>query len=46
MNIVPGTNTDGYDSWWRVDVAEISKSEKVTKAHKEMKANTELAKKY
>jgi 3D-(3,5/4)-trihydroxycyclohexane-1,2-dione acylhydrolase (decyclizing) len=46
MNVVPGTNTDGYDSWWRVDVAEISKSEKVTKAHKEMKANTELAKKY
>lgn len=46
MNVVPGTNTDGYDSWWRVDVAEVSKSEKVTKAHKEMKANTELAKKY
>lgn len=46
MNIVPGTNTDGYDSWWRVDVAEVSKSEKVKKAHKEMKANIELAKKY
>ncbi|MGR3766011.1 3D-(3,5/4)-trihydroxycyclohexane-1,2-dione acylhydrolase (decyclizing) [Rossellomorea sp. NS-SX7] len=46
MSVVPGTNTDGYDSWWRVDVAEVSKSDKVTKAHKQMKSSIELAKKY
>jgi 3D-(3,5/4)-trihydroxycyclohexane-1,2-dione acylhydrolase (decyclizing) len=27
--VLPGTNTDGYDSWWRVDAAEVSSSQKV-----------------
>ena len=30
--VVPGTNTDGYDSWWRVEVPEVSASGKVTEA--------------
>ena len=35
--VVPGTNTDGYESWWRVGVPEVSDSEQVLKAHKKMK---------
>ncbi|CAM4493681.1 3D-(3,5/4)-trihydroxycyclohexane-1,2-dione acylhydrolase (decyclizing) [Paenibacillus endophyticus] len=35
--VVPGTNTGGYESWWNVGVPEVSVSDKVTKAHKEMK---------
>ncbi|MGM0838474.1 MAG: 3D-(3,5/4)-trihydroxycyclohexane-1,2-dione acylhydrolase (decyclizing) [Bacillota bacterium] len=46
IKVVPGTNTDGYESWWRVGVAEVSKSEKVLKAHKEMEKNVALAKKF
>jgi len=30
--VVPGTNTDGYESWWRVDGAEVSKGERVIQA--------------
>lgn len=32
--VVPGTNTDGYESWWRVDGAEVSKGERVIQARK------------
>lgn len=46
MKVIPGTNTDGYESWWRVDVPEVSASEKVLESHKEMKENVKLAKKY
>ncbi|MGG4491286.1 3D-(3,5/4)-trihydroxycyclohexane-1,2-dione acylhydrolase (decyclizing) [Metabacillus idriensis] len=46
MKVIPGTNTDGYESWWRVDVPEVSASEKVIESHKEMKENVKLAKKY
>lgn len=30
--VLPGTNTDGYASWWRVDGAEVSGGERVTEA--------------
>ncbi|MNY82544.1 3D-(3,5/4)-trihydroxycyclohexane-1,2-dione hydrolase [compost metagenome] len=36
MKVVPGTNTSGYESWWRVGVPEVSTSFKVTDAHAEM----------
>ncbi|WP_138754163.1 3D-(3,5/4)-trihydroxycyclohexane-1,2-dione acylhydrolase (decyclizing) [Paenibacillus sinopodophylli] len=39
--VVPGTNTAGYESWWNVGVPEVSVSEKVTQAHKEMKDTIE-----
>ena len=32
VNVLPGTNTDNYESWWRVDTAEVSRSEAVRKA--------------
>ncbi|MCQ6559171.1 3D-(3,5/4)-trihydroxycyclohexane-1,2-dione acylhydrolase (decyclizing) [Paenibacillus mendelii] len=34
--VVPGTNTDGYESWWNVGVPEVSVSAKVLQAHEEM----------
>ncbi|NQX67371.1 3D-(3,5/4)-trihydroxycyclohexane-1,2-dione acylhydrolase (decyclizing) [Paenibacillus alba] len=42
--VVPGTNTDGYESWWQVGVPEVSESEKVLKAHEEMKNRIQAAK--
>jgi len=41
--VVPGTNTSGYESWWRVDVAEVSVSDKVAKAREAMQAKTREA---
>ncbi|MBR2417351.1 MAG: 3D-(3,5/4)-trihydroxycyclohexane-1,2-dione acylhydrolase (decyclizing), partial [Clostridia bacterium] len=38
--------TDGYDSWWRVGVAEVSESETVQKCYEEMKENIEKARLY
>ncbi|MFC4099768.1 3D-(3,5/4)-trihydroxycyclohexane-1,2-dione acylhydrolase (decyclizing) [Paenibacillus xanthanilyticus] len=36
IKVLPGTNTDGYESWWRVDVPAVSESPKVTAAHNAM----------
>jgi 3D-(3,5/4)-trihydroxycyclohexane-1,2-dione acylhydrolase (decyclizing) len=33
IKVIPGTGTDGYESWWRVDTAEVSGSEKVQQAY-------------
>ena len=33
--VVPGTNTGDYESWWRVDGAEVSKSPRVAQARTE-----------
>ena len=38
--------TDGYDSWWRVGVAEVSESERVHECYEDMKANIEKARLY
>ncbi len=38
--------TDGYDSWWRVGVAEVSTSERVQECYEDMKANIEKARLY
>lgn len=38
--------SDGYDSWWRVGVAEVSTSETVKAAYEDMKANIEKARVY
>jgi 3D-(3,5/4)-trihydroxycyclohexane-1,2-dione acylhydrolase (decyclizing) len=42
--VVPGTNTDGYESWWNVGVPEVSVSEKVLTAHKEMRSRIQAVK--
>ncbi|TYP74095.1 3D-(3,5/4)-trihydroxycyclohexane-1,2-dione acylhydrolase (decyclizing) [Paenibacillus methanolicus] len=36
IKVLPGTNTDGYESWWRVDVPSVSESPKVASAHRAM----------
>ena len=40
IKVKPGTMSDGYDSWWRVGVAEVSNSSDVLKANQE--ANTKI----
>jgi 3D-(3,5/4)-trihydroxycyclohexane-1,2-dione acylhydrolase (decyclizing) len=46
ISVVPGTNTDGYESWWNVGVPAVSSSEKVTLAHAEMQQKLSKAKAY
>ncbi len=38
--------SDGYDSWWRVGVAEVSTSETVQRAYEDMKENIAKARLY
>ncbi|MUT65777.1 3D-(3,5/4)-trihydroxycyclohexane-1,2-dione acylhydrolase (decyclizing) [Paenibacillus sp. NEAU-GSW1] len=45
IKVVPGTNTSGYESWWRVDVPAVSESPKVEAAHRRMAEETGKAKK-
>jgi 3D-(3,5/4)-trihydroxycyclohexane-1,2-dione acylhydrolase (decyclizing) len=42
--VVPGTNTDGYESWWNVGVPEVSISSKVIQANKDMQARIQNVK--
>lgn len=46
IKVLPGTCTEGFESWWHLGVAEVSTSEKVEKAHNEMEANKAKARKY
>ncbi|MEI7026883.1 3D-(3,5/4)-trihydroxycyclohexane-1,2-dione acylhydrolase (decyclizing) [Paenibacillus sp. y28] len=36
IKVLPGTNTGGYEAYWRVDPAEVSQSEKVTASRSHM----------
>lgn len=46
ISVVPGTNTDGYESWWNVGIPAVSASDKVTQAHAEMQKQLNKAKAY
>ncbi|TFE30618.1 3D-(3,5/4)-trihydroxycyclohexane-1,2-dione acylhydrolase (decyclizing) [Cohnella luojiensis] len=46
IKVLPGTNTDGYDSWWNVGVPEVSTDDKVLKAHAEMRKKIQTARPY
>jgi 3D-(3,5/4)-trihydroxycyclohexane-1,2-dione acylhydrolase (decyclizing) len=39
IKVLPKTMTPGFESWWRVGVAEVSKSESVAAAYKDMQEN-------
>lgn len=39
IKVLPKTMTPGFESWWRVGVAEVSTSETVAAAYKDMKEN-------
>lgn len=43
ISVVPGTNTPGYESWWNVGVPEVSASDKVVQAHRDMKERIQAA---
>lgn len=44
--IRPKTMSNGYQTWWRVAVAEISNSEEVTKAHHVMQEQLKQVREY
>ncbi len=46
IKILPKTMTEGYESWWRAGVAEISNNDKGKAAYEEMKLNIGKARKY
>lgn len=39
IKVLPKTMTPGFESWWRVGVAEVSKSETVAAAYEDMQAH-------
>ncbi len=46
VKVLPKTMSNGYLGWWRVGTAEVSRSESVQKAFKEMKENIDKARQY
>ncbi|NBD25461.1 3D-(3,5/4)-trihydroxycyclohexane-1,2-dione acylhydrolase (decyclizing) [Paenibacillus glycinis] len=46
IKVLPGTNTDGYESWWHVGVPEVSESGKVVEAHERMQEALRAARPY
>ncbi|WP_375178586.1 3D-(3,5/4)-trihydroxycyclohexane-1,2-dione acylhydrolase (decyclizing) [Enterococcus rotai] len=46
MKVLPKTMSDGYDSWWHVGVAEVSKSPAVQAAYEESQEMLKKAKEY
>jgi len=44
--VLPGTMSKGYQSWWRVGVAEVSSNQAVIDAHHAMQEKIKLAKMY
>ncbi|GIN71559.1 3D-(3,5/4)-trihydroxycyclohexane-1,2-dione hydrolase [Bacillus sp. J14TS2] len=46
IKVLPKTMTDGYDSWWNVGVAQVSKKEAIASAYEENVAQLNKARKY
>ncbi|MDP1603351.1 MAG: 3D-(3,5/4)-trihydroxycyclohexane-1,2-dione acylhydrolase (decyclizing) [Legionella sp.] len=46
LPVLPKTMSHGYQTWWRVGVAEISQSVDVTKAHEKMREELDKIKEY
>ncbi|PEC81990.1 3D-(3,5/4)-trihydroxycyclohexane-1,2-dione acylhydrolase (decyclizing) [Bacillus cereus] len=46
MKVLPKTMTNGYESWWHVGVAEVSKSQNVQAAYKSKVSNLQQARSY
>ena len=44
--VLPGTNTEGYESWWNVGVPAVSTGERVVKAHEDMNERIRQARAY
>jgi len=46
IKVLPGTMTDGYESWWRVGVPEVAKKDSVKEAYQEMEKHIKEARPY
>lgn len=46
MKVLPKTMTDGYDSWWNVGVAEVSKRKSIQRAYEARHEKLKKAKQY
>lgn len=46
IKTLPGTMTDGYNSWWRVGTAQISRHASVEAAARDIKAHVDKARQY
>jgi len=46
IKTLPGTMTDGYDAWWRVGTAQVSKHKAVEEAAADIRRHADQAKKY
>ncbi|MDW7659627.1 MAG: thiamine pyrophosphate-dependent enzyme, partial [Bacillota bacterium] len=46
IKVLPGSMTHGYESWWRVGVAEVSNSSQVADAHAAMAREIDKARPY
>jgi 3D-(3,5/4)-trihydroxycyclohexane-1,2-dione acylhydrolase (decyclizing) len=46
IKVLPKTMTNGYESWWHVGVAEVSKSPKVQAAYEDKESNLQKARRY
>ena len=46
VHVQPGTETDGYESWWRVGVAEVADSPDVRAAHRAAREKARTARGY
>ena len=46
MDVLPKTMSSGYETWWRVGIAETSQSSKVEEAYEAMARCTEMARQY
>ncbi|AJI23660.1 3D-(3,5/4)-trihydroxycyclohexane-1,2-dione acylhydrolase (decyclizing) [Priestia megaterium] len=46
IKVLPKTMTNGYESWWHVGVAEVSKNQHVQEAYEDKMKNLEMARVY
>lgn len=46
LPVLPRTMSQGYQTWWRVGIAEVSQSELVNKAHRMMQEQIETVRQY
>jgi len=46
MNVLPDSMSKGYESWWRVGIAEVSQEQEVLSAHQNMNEKIKTAKVY
>lgn len=46
IKVLPKTMSDGYDAWWHVGIAELSKSSSIQDTYKNHLAYLQMAKKY